>query len=426
MSNPSVPVRLLIAFAVAAVVSAPATADACVCVTSCGSILQAELLFEATVVDIAAPRSGSSEQIVRLADVRTVRGGAAPDQLVTTVGDTCGYRFTVGTRYLVDARQFQPGRFSASSCGNTMPLADATGALAFLLAPSPDRRPRLWGRVVSPFANQYLRRATPSRAIAGAVVTARGPVTRSVATTSQGGFAFSFPELPDGDYDVTISVAGQSDVRAPESQRVTLAAGACAALRFTAPSTARVRSRVVDRAGRPVAGVRVEIFPLPYDQYAAGIVTAADSDADGWVTIEGVAPGRYAGGVAAPYPRESSAWAPALLRAGGGSTEIDVSPGSTVELPPVVAIEAPLVSVSGRVLTAPETGVADGFIVVSALDGLPQARTGGARTDAEGGFTIGLHRGVHYRVMVEIRGRVVASTEVVAGTAPIEITLRPR
>jgi hypothetical protein len=419
-----VPIRLLIALAVAAVVSAPATADACVCMTSCGSILQAELLFEATVVDIAAPRSGSGEQIVRLADVRTVRGGAAPDQLVTTVGDTCGYRFTVGTRYLVDARQFQPGRFSASSCGNTMPLADATGTLAFLLAPSPDRRPRLWGRVVSPFANQYLRRATPSRAIAGAVVTARGPVTRAVATTSQGDFAFAFPELPDGDYDVTISVAaGHSDVRAPESRRVTLAAGACAALTFTAPSTARVRSRVVDRAGPPVAGVRVEIFPLPYDQYAAGIVTAADSDADGWVTIDGVAPGRYAGGVAAPYPRESSAWAPALLRTSGGSTEIDVPPGGTVELPPVVAIEAPLVSVSGRVLTAPDTGVADAFIVVSALDGLPQARTGGARTDAEGRFTIDLHRGVRYRVMVERRGRVTVSVETVAGAGPIQITL---
>ena len=421
------PQRHLIAVAVAILVSAPVAADACTCITSCGTILQAELLFEATVVDIAAAPSGSNEQIVRLADVRAVRGDAAPTELVTSLGDTCAYGFKVGMRYLVDGRQFQPGRFSASSCGNTMPLADATGALAFLLEQSPERRPRLWGRVVSRFANHYLRRATPPRAIAGAVVTARGPVTRTVATTPQGDFAFPFSEMPDGDYDVTIGVAaGQGDVGAPAPQRVTLAAGACAALTFTAPSTARVRSRVVDRAGAPVAGVRVELFPLPYDQYAGGIVTAADSEADGWVTIEGVAPGRYAGGVAAPYPRDGSAHAPALLRASDGSTEIDVAPGATVELPPVVAVDAPPITASGRVLSAPDTGVAGGFIVVSALDGLPQARTGGARTDAEGRFRIVLHRGVRYRVMVEIRGRVVASTDVVAGAEPIEILLPGR
>lgn len=420
-------IRLLVTLAAAALVSTPATVDACVCMTSCGSILQAELLFEATVVDVVAAPSGSREQIVRLADVREVRGVGAPTDLVSSVGDSCAYRFKVGMRYLVDARQFQAGRFSATSCGNTMPLADASGALAFLQAPSPDRRPRLWGRVVSPFANHYLPRATPPRGIAGAVVTASGPVTRSVATTPQGDFAFPSAELPDGDYDVTIGVgAGEGDVRAPAPQRVTLANGACAALSFMAPSSARVGSRVIDRAGAPVPGVRVELFPLPYDPYVGGIVTAADSDADGWLTIDGVAPERYAGGVAAPYPRDSAPYVPALLRASDGSTEIDVAPGATVELPPVLAVDAPRITAIGRVLSAPDTGVADGFIVVSALDGLPQGRTGGARTDAEGRFTIVLHRGVRYRVMVEIRGRVVASTDVVAGTEPIEILLPRR
>jgi len=427
VSNPSVPVRLLIAFAVAAVVSAPATADACVCVTSCGSILQAELLFEATVVDIAAPRSGSSEQIVRLADVRTVRGGAAPDQLVTTVGDTCGYRFTVGTRYLVDARQFQPGRFSASSCGNTMPLADAKGVLAFLQAATVEQRPRVWGRVVRPFANAFLRRPTPASPVGGAVVTLSGPVTRSITTSPDGDFAFSFKDVPDGDYDVRVDLpASRHDLAPPPASRVHLEPTECTDLRIEPPSTSRIVGRVVGANGAPMSGVRVELFPLPYDQWAGGIMTADDTDADGRFTIDALAPGMYGGGIAVPFPDEDAPFRPVRLLTPRGAADIEVAPGATVELPPVVAAAAPRIVVNGRVLSAPDAGVADGFIVVSALDGVPQARTGGAQTDREGRFTIGLHRGVRYRVMVEIRGRVVASTDVVAGTEPIEIMLPRR
>lgn len=421
------PNRLLIAFAVAALVSAPAVADACSCIVSCGSILRAELLFEATVVDIAAPPAGSDVQVVHLGDVRAVLGGPTPSQLVMSVGDTCAYRFKVGTRYLVDAREFGPGRFSATSCGNTMPLADAKGVLAFLQAATVEQRPRVWGRVVRPFANEFLRRPTPASPVGGAVVTLSGPVTRSITTSADGDFAFPFKEVPDGDYDVLVDLpASRPDLAPPPASRVHLEPSECTDLRIEPPSTSRIVGRVVGADGAPMSGVRVELFPLPYDQWAGGIMTADDSDADGRFTVDALAPGMYGGGIAVPFPDEDAPFRPVRLLTPRGSADIEVAPGATVELPPVVAAAAPRIVVNGRVLSAPDTGVADGFIVVSALDGVPQARTGGARTDRDGRFTIGLHRGVRYRVMVEIRGRVVASADVVAGTEPIEIMLPRR
>lgn len=418
------PIRLLVTFAVAALVSAPAVADACSCILSCGSILRAELLFEATVVDISAPPAGSDVQVVRLADVRPVLGEATPTQLLVSVGDTCAYRFKTGTRYLVDAREFGPGRFSATSCGNTRPLADAKGVLAFLHAATPEERPRVWGRVARPFANEFLRRPTPASPVGGAVVTLSGPVTRSIETTANGDFAFPFRDVPDGDYDVRVELPpSRRDIAPPPTSRVHLEPTECTDLRIEPPSTSRIVGRVVGADGSPMSGVRVELFPLPYDHWAGGIMTAGDSDADGRFAIDALAPGLYAGGIAVPFPDEDAPFRPARLLTPRGSADIEVAPGATVELPPIVAAAAPRIVVSGRVLRAPDVGVADGFIVVSALDGMPQATTGGARTDGEGRFTIGLHRGVRYRVMVEIRGRVVASTEVVAGTAPIEIML---
>lgn len=411
----------------AAVFGASTRADACSCIASCGSIPNSSLLLEATVTSIVPAAPGSSDMLVRLADVRVVRGEGAPDVLVMPWGDTCAYRFKVGVRYLVDAHRTGADRFGATACGNTMPLADAKGVLAFLATPRPELRPRVWGRVVRPFANEFLRRPTPASPVAGAIVTLSGPVTRTAETSADGDFSFPFADVPDGDYDVLVDVpASRHDLSTPSPERLHLERAECRDLRIEPPSTSRVIGRVIGPRGGPVAGVRVELFPLPYDQWAGGIVTAAESDADGRFAIDGLAPGTYGGGVAVPYPDEDAPYRPARLLTSRGAADIEVAPGATVDLPPIVAAEAPRITVSGRVLSAPDTGVAQAFIVVSALDGVPQARTGGATTDGDGRFTIALHRGVRYRVQVEMRGRTVVTTDIVAGDAPIVMTVPGR
>lgn len=403
----------------------PSAADACFCAANCGSILQSGALFEATVVAIQSPPSGLGEAIVTLADVRVVRGTAVPNRLVMGAGDTCGYQFKIGTRYLVDAHEFQPGRFGASSCGNTTPLADAKGLLAFLAAARPDLRPRLWGRVIRPPADVFLRTASAPSPVAGAVVTVSGPVTRAMTTSESGDFSFAVGDLPLGTYTVNVEVpASRTDIGVPRVETVTFDRRfECAALTLAAPSTARLSGRIVDVVGRPLPDVLVEIFPLPFDWWAGGIRAAAVTDADGRYVIDALAPGRYGGGVALPFPDGDSPYAPARLRTRDGSDEIMIAPGSAVEASPLGVRPAPRIAVPGRVLVAQDEGLAGAFIVVSALDGLPQATTGGVTTDAEGRFHLELHDGVRYRVDAEVRGRVVASRDIVAARG-VEITVR--
>jgi hypothetical protein len=170
----------------------------------------------------------------------------------------------------------------------------------------------------------------------------------------------------------------------------------------------------------------VEIFPLPYDQYAGGYATAAITDANGRYSIERIAPGVYGGGVGIPYPSGSAPYAPARARTGDGAADIVVAPGAEVQASPIVIRPAPLVTVSGRV-TGFEAARAGGLmLVLSALDAFPSARAYGGRTDASGRFTLSVHRGVRYRVHVEGGGRIVGTTEFVAGDEAIEVPLRPR
>lgn len=419
--------HLLAALAVVAgVLSAhPAVAEACFCGPACGSIRQAQTLFEATVTDVVSAASGGAERIVRLADVRMLRGRVAPDHLVAFVGDSCAYQFKIGTRYLIDATQFQQGRFAAQSCGNTAPLADAAGLLASLVEPAATLRPRVWGRVVSPWADQYLRAARLPRPVPDAVVTLSGPVTRSTTTSANGDFAFVARDLPDGVYTVAVDLpAARTDVVAPAVPSVTLDhAAACASLRIEVRSTARLTGRVVDRGGRPVSGVPVQVFPLPFDWWAARRNDVAFTDSDGNFVLDGLSPGRYGGGVAVPYPTDEAAYRPAMLRTPGGAAELDIAPGATVTLPALAVVPAPVIAVAGRVLNAAGGAVADAFLVVSALDGFPDATTGGVRTNVEGRFAVDLHRGVRYRIEVERGGRVVASHELSAGPRVVEIRI---
>lgn len=417
--------RVLAVTAAWMLLAVPSAADACFCSPRCGSILQSTTLVEATVVAIQSPPSGLGEAIVTLTDVRVVRGTAAPDRLVMGAGDTCGYDFKIGTRYLVDAHEFQPGRFGASLCGNTRPLADAKGLLAFLAAPRPELRPRVWGRVISAPANRFLREAGAPSPVGGAVVTVSGPVTRTVTTSADGDFSFAFGELPHGTYTVVVDVpASRTDLGAPRVETVTLGPMfECVSLTIAVPSTARLSGRIIDDDGRPLPGVVVEIFPLPFDWWAGSIRTAAVTDAEGRFAIEALAPGRYGGGVAMPFPNADVPYRPARLRAQDGREDIEIRPGAAVEAPALAVVAAPRISVPGRIVVAPGDSAAGLFVVVAALDGFPQARTGGVTTDADGRVRLDLHEGVRYRVEVERGGRVVAARDIVA-RRDVEVRVR--
>lgn len=421
MPHPS-RVHQVLLFVVAALIATPVVAAACTCFSACGSILSAPPVFEATVVEIGRPVGRDDLVVVRLSDVRAVRGVASPSTVTTSIDDAaCGYPFEVGERYLIDAHEYQPGLFGVSLCSKTMPIEAAGGALALLAAP-PAARPRIFGRIGTHTAGGAGRAHGP--AVGGAVVRLTGPVERQAMTNANG--EFSFTGVPDGDYQIDATMPSERrDVVAPPAARVTLgSADVCAAIDLVAPSTARVSGTVVDAAGRPMAGVWVELYPWPYNQWAAGRVTGATTDAAGRYAIDGIPPGRYAGGLGMPFPSERNAIAPVLLRAADGDVVVAIGPAAALVMPPLVATAAPRVAVSGRVSAPAGMRVEDIELVLHALDGFATARTYGGKIGPGGRFEILAHRGVRYRVVAEAATRAVGEAEFVAGDDEIEVILR--
>jgi hypothetical protein len=418
--GPSFAVHRVWPLVVALLAGAPSVAIACLCARpSCGAVLEAGTLFEGTVESVAP--AGNDGLVVRFRDVRGVRGPAPTFVTTASDGGACGYDFVVGRRYLVDARARPSGRFGVSLCSLTRSIERAHGLLA-LLAAAPEARRRVFGQLLTTAAGTAGRGDGPP--IEGALVRLSGPVEGETTTSANGDFAFA--GLPDGAYRVHVTLPEhRRDVLPPPAATVTLGSvDLCASVDLVAASTARVSGTVVDAAGAPVSGVRVELYPWPYDQWAGGLVTAAVSDASGRYTIDRVPPGRYAGGLGIPFPSERNAIAPALLRAPDGEVALTVGPGAALEMPPLVATPAPPVAVTGRV-TAPAGLPVDGLeLVLHPLDGFARARTYGGKTMPGGRFELRAHRGVRYRVTAEARQGVVGEVEFVAGDDEIEIVLR--
>ncbi len=108
----------------------PAPVEACTCrqgVAPCQSVWQASGIVEATVVsieDLGGSLGRSSERLVRLESVRPIIG--EPSDTVVTGADPvmCGYKFAVGTRYLIVMHKRQADdRATTSICSPTQPAS---------------------------------------------------------------------------------------------------------------------------------------------------------------------------------------------------------------------------------------------------------------------------------------------------------------
>lgn len=395
----------------------------CTCISrGCGVVSQGAVLFEATVNRIT-PATPSEPLIVEFTDIRMLRGGPAPLTVLGGDGVNCGYRFRVGVRYFIEA---EPSG-QVSMCSQTRPLAAAQGLLELLSAPAGAERPRIWGRVSADDVKGRGLGWPGGPPVDGAIVTFDGPV-RVLQRTGPNG-EFSFHGVPAGQYRASVTIPrDRADVYAPAPTEVTLAAeAACVNVDLVAPSSARVTGTVVDPAGRPQAGVFVELFPAPFDEWGASTVRGATSGEGGRFVIERLPPGRYVGGVGVPYPRPREAIAPALARTATGSAILDVEPGASLEIAPIVAVPAPRVTIRGRIIAPPGVPAGSRTIVLQPIDGLGEAAgIEAGTTSPDGSFVIEANRGVRYRVLVEDRPSVVVGrTEFVAGDGTLEIRLDP-
>ena len=394
-------------------------AEACSCGRgSCSAIATTPVLFEATIVSTEPdPGTGGGTRVLRLSDVRAIRGQAP--QVIELQGSSCDLELAVGQRYFIEAHEWAPGKFGVSQCSLTRPANRASGFHAFLRAGETEPRPRVWGAVTSvAVGHRAFQFRGGGPAVDGAVVVLNGPVQRTTATSSSG--EFSFADVPDGDYEIQVELpSDRTDISPPEVERVSLARGtACVDVDVVARSTARVAGVLVDERGRPVADAPVDLYTAPYNPFRRDFEhLSTGSDAAGRFEFSAVPPGRYEGGVGVPRPGEYRPFAPARALI-DGHPDIRVEPGATVELAPVVARRVEPVMVHGQLSSpaVPQPGVE---IVVSTPDA---GDTGGwllTTTDANGRFSAELYRGVRYRVWAVAGSQRTKAVDVVAGDAPL-------
>lgn len=416
--------RLLSIFAavLGVLLCSEAPVEACMCGRGpCGAIATAPVLFEATIVSTEPdPAVGGGTRVLRLADVRAIRGPAP--QVIELQGSSCDLELAVGQRYFIEAHEWAPGKFGVSQCSLTRPANRASGFHAYLRAEATELRPRLWGAVTSvAVGHRAFQFRGGGPAVEGAVVLLNGPVQRTTATSASG--EFSFADVPDGDYDLQVELpSGRTDISTPEVERVSLRQDtACVDVDLVARSMARVTGVLVDERGRPVADAQVDLYTPPYNPFRRDFEhLSTGSDAAGRFEFAAVPPGRYEGGVGVPRPGEYRPFAPARALV-DGHPEIRVEAGATVAVAPIVARRVEPVMVHGQLSSpdGPQSGVE---IVASTPDA---GDTGGwllATTDANGRFSADLYRGVRYRVWAVAGSQRTKAVEFVAGDEPLVLT----
>lgn len=188
----------------------PSIASACTCVLgpeTCPRVADAAAVFEATVASIEvheapqiAGQARSQERLVRLRDVRAIRGQPQEEVVTGLGGGDCGYAFTVGGRYvIVGQRRQSDQRLQTSICSQTQLLSEASGLLSYLQSLDvPSRGARIWGRLVKPNARNDSASGIP---IADARIMLRGAKSLSVTTGKNG--EYEFVALPPGTYTVS-------------------------------------------------------------------------------------------------------------------------------------------------------------------------------------------------------------------------------
>jgi hypothetical protein len=334
--------------------------------------------------------------------------GSTVEVMTGAGGGDCGYAFQKGEQYLVYASTDAAGRLSTGICSPTKTLARASQDIAYLnqVRSRPAAAGRIFGNVQyqsDPDAPPGIRGA----AIAGYTVTlSDGQRARATITGPDGGYEFD--GVPAGDYVVSLQLPPTEDAGRPHKTRLADPRG-CAVANFYVWPNGRLRVRLVDRAGRPRPGLRVDLLNLDdiSDGQPAWLHHFFETDEQGWVELTELRPRQYLLAVNGQYPPTSKAPYPTTYFPGvpgrDQATTIRLGLGEKVELGDWVLPE-PLHErrITGVVQWADGRPAARAHVLVDA------SKTGGWRywmavdvsttTDAEGRFSITLLDGVPYEV----------------------------
>ncbi|MBP7779184.1 MAG: carboxypeptidase regulatory-like domain-containing protein [Acidobacteria bacterium] len=389
---------------------------------------QAAAIFEATVSSVTVhpwPEvrhpdgtvsvvAASRRSIVTLRDVSAIRG-TAPESI-----ESVERVLEPGRRYLILAMEhpLRPGVLLAGECaGYVRPSARSDGFKAWLESlGQPPTGGRILGSVVARGIGGDVA-AWP--AVVGARITAHGPVTVETVSGSDGQYAFT--ALPDGKYEVSVTLPdGRHGLLTPKPSTATLAGAHALWTRdFRAEVDGFVTGAVVDEGGRAVGGAPIFLDAQPRSSDPADLAFwIGKTDGEGRYEFRGVPPGYYVVTIDEPF-------APAYARTADGAEELTVGFADRLELAPLVAMRGATVPIGGVVVDATGRPV-ESTIHVEILGPLgPYPRSGSMEeSDAAGRFRLRLIRGRRYRFTAIDSGEArQATTEVVADGLPIRIVL---
>lgn len=417
---------LVCAVAVFAAAFYPDVAAACSCVPSpvpCGS-LKGSTVFVGTVLSrseasVEGPgpeaRAGYAFEF---AVGEAIAGITDPNVTVQTDTSTaaCGYPFEVGETYLVYANRVSAGRYSASLCSRTRPLADASDDLVLLRQVAKgETGSRVFGGVVRQVL-QVNGRFSDSDTLGGqpgiAVVASRGDF--SVETTTDADGRFVFEDLAPGRYHIEPRWPRGIKSMFPVRELVTV--GPCGAgdIFFFAATDAPLGGTVLGIDGAPVGkGVAVTIVKMdPADLRGARArerSTRAYTDERGRYEFDGLPSGQYLVGVNVLDPPSPSSPYPATYHPGGSdmarAVPVEVLGGQQLRIDLRLAPRLQTRRISGVVVDEHDAPVAKAHVTLTdaELPGRSDWTTGGT-SDSSGHFDLEALEGRGYVLRVVTYG----------------------
>jgi hypothetical protein len=401
--------RIMVMLLVAAACAPPA--EACSCVSSgppCQNFFQSEAVFVGTVTGIRPLQVDSSDRptfdrrVVAFKVENGVRGvQGATVEVRTGNGDAdCGFNFKTGERYVVYAYKHQDGSLGTGICSRTRLAADAAEDLAYFGAlPATGTGARLYG-TVKHWEHDYATQQTVQYGgVADVQVLVRGSSGSFSAMTDTTG-SYNISGIRPGSYQVEFLPPAGFSTGGHQSKVEFTDARACRVADFSLHYDGRIRGRLVDATGQPVAGVRLDLVSAANPQSTLFFVPTRVSDDAGRFEIAAVPPGLYLLAVGFKPRYDDEKMYPATFYPGSSRVEearqIAVGPAEHVQLDPLRLPSALAQrTLIGTVVMPDGTPVSGATVVLRT--GNTQASTV-ATTNDLGEFSLRAFEGVTYTV----------------------------
>jgi len=403
-------IRTIVVFLVAAA-CAP-RAEACSCLPSgppCQNLFQSDAVFVGTVTAIRPMRTPETERLVlerrsvAFSVEKGVRGisGSTVDVRTGFGGGDCGIDFKIGERYVVYAYRHPDGSLSTGICSRTRLAAEAAEDLAYFGAlPATGTGARLSGTVKHTERDYATQQNVEYGGVADVQVLVRGSAGTFSAMTDATG-SYSISGIRTGSYELEF-LPPSGFTTGGDRQKIEFTdLRACRVENFWLHYDGRIRGSLIDAAGQPVAGVRLDLVSAANPQSPfSQIIPTRVSDAAGRFEIAGVPPGSYLLTVGFKPRYDDDKMYPATFYPGSSSVnearQIVVGAAEHVQLdplrlPPALAQR----TLTGTVVMPDGTPVSGASVVLRT--GNNQASLG-VSTNERGEFSVRAFEGITYTV----------------------------